>query len=193
MVARFVTLVAFVAPPAEVSACVGDCNGDGEVTIEEILTGVSIALGADSKACPAFDRDQNGTVTIEEILAGVLSALQGCPADLPPTFSALQAQIFSPRCAFSGCHSARDRVANLDLESDSAYSSLVHAPPENFAAALRGLVRVRPSSLEQSLLWLKVQPTVSPEYGSRMPVGGPALTDSERQMLASWILGGAPP
>lgn len=64
-------------PPA---ACVGDCNGDSVVTVDEIVTGVRAALGeVGVTECPVIDRDGDGTVTIDEILLAVTHALVGCP------------------------------------------------------------------------------------------------------------------
>ena len=61
--------------------CAGDCNGDGQVSINELIQGVNIALGnAAASTCVAFDRDDNGQVTVNELIAGVNSALGGCPA-----------------------------------------------------------------------------------------------------------------
>jgi len=54
----------------------GDCNGDGMVTIDELITGVNIALGnLPVTACPAFDTNRDGRVTIEELIAAVNAAL----------------------------------------------------------------------------------------------------------------------
>jgi hypothetical protein len=65
--------------------CVGDCNGDGVVTIDEIITGVDIALGnADISACENFDANGDGLVTVDEILTAVNNALNGCP-EVPAT------------------------------------------------------------------------------------------------------------
>ena len=62
-------------------ACPGDCGGDGEVTVNELIKGVNIALGnATVDTCPAFDLDGSGDVTIDEIIKGVNAALNGCPA-----------------------------------------------------------------------------------------------------------------
>lgn len=60
-------------------ACPGDCNGDGVVFIDELLTGVEIAI-ADGPftACTAFDRDRNQSVTVDELLAAVGAALGRC-------------------------------------------------------------------------------------------------------------------
>ena len=62
------------------SACPGDCNGDGQVTIDELIKGVNIALGQQPlAACPAFDRGGDGQVTIDDLIAAVNAALTGCP------------------------------------------------------------------------------------------------------------------
>jgi hypothetical protein len=64
--------------------CVGDCNGDGRVTVDEILRGVcfTICLEPPSfpEACPALDPFGTGSVTVDRILAAVSNALHGCPA-----------------------------------------------------------------------------------------------------------------
>jgi len=63
-------------------ACVGDCASDGQVTVDEIILGVSIALGeADLESCLKFDSTQDGSVTVDEILASVTAALGGCVVD----------------------------------------------------------------------------------------------------------------
>jgi hypothetical protein len=60
--------------------CVGDCGGDGEVTVNELLTMVNIALGnVPVSACEAGDTNQDGEITINEILIGVNNALTQCP------------------------------------------------------------------------------------------------------------------
>ena len=66
------------------AVCVGDCSGDGHVTVDEILTMVNIALSSGSVSpCPAGDPDHSQTITVDEILAAVTSTLNGCPAEAP--------------------------------------------------------------------------------------------------------------
>lgn len=78
IVAAVCGLLAWPAPAA--ATCVGDCNSDGEVTVDEIITGVNIALGTASVAnCLAFDNNADGQITVDEILTGVTNALTGCP------------------------------------------------------------------------------------------------------------------
>lgn len=60
-------------------ACDGDCNGDGTVTIDELITQVNIALGAPLAACPAGDRNDDGAISIDELIVAVTNALGGCP------------------------------------------------------------------------------------------------------------------
>jgi len=72
---RMSGLAAPIAAP-----CPGDCGADGDVTVDEILTLVNIALGlAAVTQCPAGDTDGNQQITIDEILAAVGAALNGCP------------------------------------------------------------------------------------------------------------------
>jgi hypothetical protein len=59
--------------------CVGDCDANGTVTVDELIEGVDIALGyAPLHQCPAFDCDGDGSVTVECLIKGVNAALNGC-------------------------------------------------------------------------------------------------------------------
>jgi hypothetical protein len=59
--------------------CVGDCDGSGEVTVDEVIKGVNIALdNAALDICPQFDVDGNGMVTINELIIAVNNVLNGC-------------------------------------------------------------------------------------------------------------------
>lgn len=66
--------------PPKPASYVGDCNGDGQVTVEELLIGTQIAQGgAPASLCPAADANRDGTVTVEEIIAANQNAQHGCP------------------------------------------------------------------------------------------------------------------
>jgi hypothetical protein len=68
-----------IAGPALSVACPGDCSGDLAVTIDEVLLGVNIALGATPvAACQEMDSGGNGSVEIDELLQAVNAALIGC-------------------------------------------------------------------------------------------------------------------
>ena len=61
--------------------CVGDCNNDLIVAINELISGVNIALGnAAISTCPSFDANGDGTVAINELILGVTRAQNGCAA-----------------------------------------------------------------------------------------------------------------
>jgi len=63
--------------------CTGDCNGDGQVTIAELITLVNLALGTPGGTpCDAGDVNGDGTITVNEVIAAVNRALEGCAA--PP-------------------------------------------------------------------------------------------------------------
>jgi hypothetical protein len=60
-------------------ACVGDCNGDGVVMINELIIGVGIVLESTPLAsCAAVDPNGDGAVAINELVAAVNAALTGC-------------------------------------------------------------------------------------------------------------------
>ena len=62
--------------------CVGDCNANGAVTIEELMRGVNIVLGeSDPRDCIALDADGSLTVTVNELVAAVNGSLEGCPTN----------------------------------------------------------------------------------------------------------------
>ena len=65
-------------PDAGQAQCVGDCSGDGEVSVDELVNGVSIALGRTAvTACAAFDTNGDSGLTVDELLQGVNAALSG--------------------------------------------------------------------------------------------------------------------
>ena len=67
-------------PTAMATTCVGDCNGDRMVAINELILGVNVALNSQPvTACAAFDGDRDGSVAINELVTGVRNALAGCP------------------------------------------------------------------------------------------------------------------
>jgi hypothetical protein len=66
-------------PTIAAGPCVGDCDLGGQVTVDEIVTGVNIALGiASVQNCLAFDRDGSTTVTVDELVEAIQRALGGC-------------------------------------------------------------------------------------------------------------------
>lgn len=59
--------------------CLGDCNGDGQVTVDEAVRAVAIALGTQPlSACPVADANGDGEVRIEELIEIVRAVIGGC-------------------------------------------------------------------------------------------------------------------
>jgi hypothetical protein len=95
LVACLLSAALTVAPAA--GQCVGDCSGDGTLAINELITGVNIALGnAAVGACPSFDCQHNGTVPINCLIQGVNNALTGCPATPTATSTTLASDTVTP-------------------------------------------------------------------------------------------------
>jgi len=66
-------------PTATPEPCLGDCDGDGSVTVNEILTMVSISLeNADISVCRAGDANGDRAITVDEIVAAVNNAFDRC-------------------------------------------------------------------------------------------------------------------
>ncbi len=66
---------AVLAPPVE---CFGDCNGDGRVTVDEIITIVNIVLGnLPLSSCHALPATP-APISVQEIIESIDSALSGC-------------------------------------------------------------------------------------------------------------------
>lgn len=55
----------------------GDCNRNGQVSIDELVRGVNIALDTTPVSeCQPFDRVADGRVTVDELVRGVRNALR---------------------------------------------------------------------------------------------------------------------
>lgn len=67
--------------PSPPPACPGDCDGNGRVTVDELILAVNAALGRTTvSTCSAADRNANGEITVDELIAAVRAGLAGCAA-----------------------------------------------------------------------------------------------------------------
>jgi subtilase family serine protease len=65
--------------PTRAGPCIGDCNNSGDVTVNELLIMVNIALGtADISLCGDGVANQGSAITVDEILTAVNNVLNGC-------------------------------------------------------------------------------------------------------------------
>jgi len=69
-----------VPAPTPGVACPGDCDGDGEVFVNEVTLAVRIMAGdAPLSECPAADADGDGEVFVTDVTRAALSLGLGCP------------------------------------------------------------------------------------------------------------------
>lgn len=60
-------------------SCVGDCDSNGTVTVDEIMVGIAIAMDETGVgSCQSLDVNRNGQVTVDELVQAVHAALHGC-------------------------------------------------------------------------------------------------------------------
>jgi len=71
--------VAALIAAATAPSCAGDCNGDGIVTVNELLVGVDLLLtGGSPGACLALDANKDGVITVGELITATNRVLNGC-------------------------------------------------------------------------------------------------------------------
>jgi len=59
-------------------SCAGDCGGDNQVTIDELLVLVNVALG-NQAMCRLGDANGDGQIMVDDIMLAVGNLLHGCP------------------------------------------------------------------------------------------------------------------
>lgn len=71
----------FEQTPTAPNPCPGDCDGDGHVTVNEIVQLLVPALRGTVDSCPAGDVNGDGRITVDEIITAIDVALNGCSLD----------------------------------------------------------------------------------------------------------------
>ena len=102
------------------------------------------------------------------------------------TLADVQTQVFSPRCALSGCHAGSGAPFGLDLSSGAAAGNLIDVA----SAELPSLLRVEPGDAANSYLYMKVSadPRIN---GDPMPLNRPPLNAADLELIEAWINQGA--
>ena len=76
-------LLLLLAFPSRGETCVGDLNGDGRVTVDELIRCINqmplLTWLPGLDECRAFDANMDGTIKVNELIAGVNNVLNGCP------------------------------------------------------------------------------------------------------------------
>ncbi|MFO1503998.1 MAG: TIGR03118 family protein [Steroidobacteraceae bacterium] len=139
-------------------------------------TGLS---GAQQLTAVARDGAGNST-TSAAVTVTVVSAA--------PTLAALQSSFFGPRCSI--CHTGGGATlpASMNLSSASATAAALIGVTSQEVPALK---RVAPGDPNNSYVIQKIEGTAA--VGSRMPLGGPFLSQAESDQIRAWIQAGAAP
>jgi hypothetical protein len=126
------------------------------------------------------------------LLTGFLAACDGGdgtglpPAGpIGPNFSAIQANVFTPNCATTGCHFGAGAPQGLRLDAASSYALLVGIPSTEESSVLR----VNPGDPNNSYLVQKLEGTAS--SGQQMPLDAPSLPQATIDVIRQWISDGA--
>ncbi len=120
-------------------------------------------------------------------IRGQLEIRPQAAAGIVPTLASIQANVFTPRCAFSGCHGSSSTQANLTLVAGSSHANLVGVASSQNPS----FTRVIAGDPNASLIIRKLE-EATPPVGIRMPFGGPYLPQSTINVIRQWIQLGAP-
>lgn len=118
----------------------------------------------------------------------LLLALLACaPEEAPATLAQVQADVFTPSCAFSTCHGAASGAGGLDLRDGFAHDALVGVEASGRADAVLVVV----GDPDGSYLVQKCTAGADVE-GDVMPSES-GLDETRLALLRSWIEAGAEP
>lgn len=80
--ALYVALALASVPCVLAADCAGDCNASADISVDELITLVNIALGdAGVDDCPVGDVNGDGRISVDELVGAVGLALVGCGAN----------------------------------------------------------------------------------------------------------------
>jgi len=139
--------------------------------------------------------NNNKKFLVFPIVSLILSACtggdgSGLPAVLPPggfdpNFSEIQANVFVPNCATTGCHLGAGAPQGLRLDDANSYGMLVGVPSSESGSKLR----VAPGDPDNSYLIQKLEGTAS--VGAQMPLNAPPIEQASIDVIRQWITDGA--
>jgi hypothetical protein len=98
----------------------------------------------------------------------------------------VQAQVFTPRCALSGCHVGGTAPFGLELGAGQAAGKIIGVA----SGQMPSMLRVAPGSAADSYLYWKVSgdPRI---LGDPMPLSGGPLSAADLALIEDWIDQGA--
>ena len=104
---------------------------------------------------------------------------------LGPTFSQIQANVFTQTCATTGCHFGAGAPLGLRLDIANSYALLVGVA----SVEKSSILRVAPGDPNSSYLIQKLEGSAS--SGQQMPLNAPPLPQATIDIIRQWISDGA--
>lgn len=114
--------------------------------------------------------------------------MQPPPPAIQPTFTSIQANVFSQSCALSGCHAGSAPQMGMNLSSGQAFSNIVNVA----SAEQPSFLRVKPGDATNSYLYMKITGDLRIS-GVQMPATGGPLSADKIAAIRDWINAGANP
>ena len=126
------------------------------------------------------------------VCAGACFSEHTTPPEDSVSFATDVQPVLSGSCAFSGCHgttNTRPSSKPMVLATGQAYDQIVNVS----AGELATMMRIKPSKPDSSYLVHKIQGTHATVGGTgqRMPLGQPALAQTQIDMIRTWVSEGA--
>jgi hypothetical protein len=106
-------------------------------------------------------------------------------ASFGPNYSEIQAAVFTPDCATSGCHLGGGAPQGLQLDDANSYALMVGLASGQDA----GIQLVNPGNPNNSYLIQKLEGTAA--TGGQMPLNAAALPQADIDVIRQWISDGA--
>lgn len=100
------------------------------------------------------------------------------------TFQQIQDTVLTPIC--TACHAGGSAPLGLRLDAGNSYALLVNVA----SVEVPSLSRVKPGDPDNSYIVQKIEGRAA--VGGRMPLGGPALSQANIDLIRQWIAEGAP-
>jgi hypothetical protein len=152
-------------------------------------SGASVILDLDANA---LDGEFSGTFPSGDGAEGGDFEAQftiAAPAEMGPTLDEIQANVFTPTCSVSGCHTGPmgDTLpGGMDLtDADASFANLVGVP----SIQVPELSRVEAGDADNSYIIQKLEGTA--DEGEQMPFGGTPLDQAVIDDIRQWIADGA--
>lgn len=113
--------------------CGGDCNGDGLVRLDDLRTGVGLALAIpDAGACASADGDNNRGLTVDELVQAVNHAVEGCARVATSPLSSSE-----PQAGANGVNTSAwlrlELTTSVDPEARQAFTLFCNQDPHPVA------------------------------------------------------------